>query len=166
METRMISRKDYYVPDIPKDEPVSVRLISLTAEQARSQGWHYKRKSNGRLRITQYTGSAVNITVPAEIGGAVVNEVGERVFFERVMNSIEFPDTVKKIGERCCQQSTVRSITIAGDVTVIPHGFALACRSLAHVRLPERVQRIGAYAFGTCESLTNITIFSFAVSML
>lgn len=127
METRMISRKDYYVPDIPKDEPVSVRHISLTAEQARSQGWHYKRKSNGRLRITQYTGSAVNITVPAEIGGAVVNEVGERVFFERVMNSIEFPDTVKKIGERCCQQSTVRSIMIAGDVTVIPHGFALAC---------------------------------------
>ena len=158
MESRMITRDDYYVPDIPKDEPVTVKHISLTAEEARKQGWHYKQKSNGRLRITRYTGSAVNITVPAEIGGAVVNEVGERVFFERVMNSIEFPDTVKKIGERCCQQSTVCSITIAGDVTVIPHGFALACRSLERVRLPEHVQRIEAYAFGTCEALTNITI--------
>lgn len=158
MEIRMISREDYYVPDIPKDEPVAVRHISLTAEQARNQGWHYKRKSNGRLRITRYTGNAVDIIIPAEIGGYVVNEVGERVFFERVMNSIEFPDTVKKIGERCCQQSTVSSITVAGDVTVIPHAFALSCRSLECVRLADNVQRIGEYAFGTCEALTHITI--------
>jgi len=158
MEIRMISREDYYVPDTPKDESVTVEHISLTAEQARNQGWHYKRKSNGRLRITRYTGSAVNIIIPAEIGGYVVNEVGERVFFERVMNSIEFPDTVKKIGERCCQQSAVSSITVAGDVTVIPHAFALACRSLECVRLADSVQRIGEYAFGTCEALTHITI--------
>ena len=158
MSQSEITRDDFYIPDKPKNKPVVVRHISLTAQEARQQGWHYKIKSGGRLRITQYNGFARDIIVPAEIDGMTVNEVKNRVFYGADMDNIEFPGCIRKIGAECCRQSRVRTIRLAEGITDLPNVFAFGCTSLEAVQFPTTLRSIGRSAFESCRALTYISI--------
>ena len=155
---KTVCAADFYIPDVPHNPPVTVEHISLTFEQAKADGWHFKKKSNGKLRITNYTGSERNVIIPSEIDGAVVNELGRGAFSRADIDSLEIPSCIKKIKPSLCSQSKVRLIKIADGITEIPDNFAFGCLMLENVQLPVTVTDIGSSAFASCPKLEYISI--------
>lgn len=153
-----VKREEMYIPDRPKEVKAKVKYINLTLEQAITQGWHFKRKSRKRIRITHYTGTNKNVIIPSEIGGYIVNEIRGRAFFRADIERVEIPDTVKKLHSYCFEQSKVKVIIIADGITEIPHSFAFSCQRLVSVHLPATLLRIGNCAFESCINLKYIDI--------
>ncbi len=153
-----VKREEMYIPDRPKEVKAKVKYITLTLEQAITQGWHFKRKSRKRIRITHYTGTNKNVIIPSEIGGYIVNEIRGRAFFRADIERVEIPDNVKKLHSYCFEQSKVKAIIIADGITEIPHSFAFSCQELVSVHLPTTLLRIGNCAFESCTNLKYIDI--------
>lgn len=148
----------YFPDDVPESAWVKVEKNELTCAQAHEQGWHFKIKSRKRIRITRYTGTEKDIVIPSKIGAYTVNELKRGLFVRAKIDSIKFPDTVKKIGAYCLSQSTVREILFDEGVLVIPDGFAFSCRLLEHIHLPNTLCRIENSAFESCKKLKYIII--------
>ena len=63
--------------------------------------------------ITGYTGSAVRVDIPSEIGGVPVKAIGEKAFCESKMLGLFFREGVETIGDEafsCCYDLTVLSL--------------------------------------------------------
>lgn len=137
-------------------KPVEVQRVSLNKEQAYKMGWHYKRKSNNCLRITRYTGKSQDITLPAEIDGFIVNEIGKEVFNRKNIITVEIPDTIRKIGTGAFECSDIKKVTFAEGVKIISNNAFSCCDNLNSVHLPNTLEKIGNSAFESCRNLTNI----------
>lgn len=148
---------NYTIP-YKENKPFVIQHISLTKEEAYKQGWHYKRKSNNRLRITRYTGNSKNIIIPAKIDNFVVNEIGKSLFMRSEIDSVQIPDTIKKIGTRAFYRSEVKSVTFAEGVKIIPDETFFTCENLNFLHLPNTLEKIGESAFEKCVSLKDIVL--------
>ena len=148
--------EEIYVPQKGTAAKVKVPHIVLSEEEAVSQGWHFKKKSRSRIRLTKYIGTESDVIIPAQIGEYTVNELKKWLFYRKQIRSVQIPDTVRKIGEDCFRENTVQRIVVAAPVTEIPYGFAFGCLQLREVILPDTVSVIGNSAFGSCHSLTEI----------
>lgn len=157
-ECEPLKPQDIYIPEPSEDISVNVRHIELTKEQAAAAGWHYKRKSRNRIRITRYSGTEELVTVPAMIGGSIVNEIGSGVFPDDNVRGIHIPDTVKKLKEGCFSRCTAREIVFGEGVRSIPQNAFYSCKFLERVVLPPTAEEIGERAFYGCETLKYINI--------
>ncbi len=87
--------------------------------------------------VTGYTGSSVEVYIPAEYEGKPVTSIGNYAFNSRSnIMSVELPNTIKAIGN---------------------NAFAW-CTTLNTIKLPSGLESIGESAFNFCTSLTEITI--------
>lgn len=92
---------------------------------------------DGYAVITDYTGSGVNITIPAEIDGYDVIEIGKEAFYKcRNAISITLPEGLKRIGELAFWY----------------------CNKLTTINIPDSVQSIGYGAFYRCQVLSDVKI--------
>ena len=153
-----IKPEEIYTPEEPHGHKAEVQHIEISCEQARVQGWHFKRKSRKRMRITRYTGTDKNIIVPAMIDGYIINEIGQRAFYGANIDNVMIPDTVKKLNSLCFCTSTVKSVTFDEGITEIPDDTFRSCQHLSSVRLPATLKHIGKRAFHSCKNLTYINI--------
>lgn len=160
-----IKPEEIYTPEKPHRHKTEVQHIKISYEQARAQGWHFKRKSRNRMRITRYTGTDRNIIVPAMIEGYIINEIGQRAFYGADIDSVMIPDTMKKLNSLCFCTSKVKKVTFAEGITEIPDDTFRSCQHLHTVHLPTTLCHIGKRAFYSCESLTyiNIPFYSFNI---
>lgn len=154
----MLKPRDIYKPDTRYSQKFDVVHIELDYEQAIRNGWHFRRKSNKRIRITRYTGKEKNIIIPAKIGGYIVNEIGSEAFRNTNIDSVRIPDTVKKLNEKCFYASNVKSVTFADGVEKIPAEAFMYCRSLVEINLPYNLHTIERRAFFCCNSLKFVHI--------
>ena len=109
-----------------------------SANEEKTYG-NYKYKINSdsnSITITKYTGQEENVTIPEEIDGRPVIELGDNSFENcKSLSTIQFPDNLEVIGS-----------------------FAfLGCNNLKDVQLLEGLKRIGYSAF-TSPLITSITI--------
>ena len=128
-----------------------------------------------RNSITDYTGSASQLTLPAYYDTVTVNSqdytverntgrqitsIGDRAFqYCTSLTSITIPERVTSIGTWAflgC--SSLTSITIPEGVTSIGDAVFSGCSNLTSITIPKGVTRIGNSAFRDCTSLTSITI--------
>ena len=59
----------------------------------------YSVLSDGTAKITKYNGTESNVTVPGELGGKTVSEIGEKAFQDNdEIESVTIPDGIKTIG--------------------------------------------------------------------
>lgn len=158
LSDNFLKPEDIYKPDTPHQEMVCVPHIELSFKQAREQGWHFKLKSNLRYRITRYTGSGKNIIVPAKIDGFTVNELGRMAFQYTEAESVQIPDTIKKLTEKCFFMSCVRNVVFSDSIKIIPDETFSNCKNLQSVQLPNNLYQIGKRAFLHCKSLKYINI--------
>ena len=139
--------------------------------------------NDNEVTISDYTGNATDLNIPAEIDGLPVTSIGEYAFGDCVsltditipdsvtsisdyaffycysLTDITIPNSVRSIGEYafcCCRSLT--SITIPDSVTSIGERAFYRCESLISITILDGVTSIGEYAFGDCVSLTGITI--------
>lgn len=114
------------------------RYYSVTPENT---GFCYS-VSQGKAKLLQYDGFEKNITVPADLGGFPVTEIGEDAFNygERysgvALERIELPDTIEKIGKSAFN----------------------SCQSLKEIQIPASVTEIGDFAFANSTALENIFV--------
>jgi len=104
-----------------------------------SGDWTYT-VSNNQATITGYTGVGGAVTIPSEVGGYPVKQVGG------------WPPVFGY------SNSSVTSITIPNSVTSIGDYAFHGCASLTSVTIPNSVTSIGNYAFYGCSSLPSLTI--------
>lgn len=138
---------------------------------------------DGEVCITDYTGSASDITIPSFIEGYPVTSIGSAAFYQCIklksitipfgvisigteafyecinLRSVDIPNSVTSIGSSAfsgCDNLT--SITIPEGLTSISSGLFCGCARLAKVVIPNSVTSIGSYAFQFCTKLTEVTI--------
>ena len=115
---------------------------------------------NGTIAIKGYAGADKTFTVPSEINGKKVTEIGDSVFkYCLILTSVTIPNSVTSVGDRAfwgCANLT--SITIPDSVMSIGFIAFSDCSSLKSVTIPDSVTSIGDSAFGDCTSLTAIDV--------
>ena len=132
----------------------------LTFVDVEEPEFEYLLKENGTIEITGYSGSESDLTIPSEIDGYQVTDIGAYAFEDCAsLTSVTIPDSMTSIGEGAfalCNNLT--SITIPNSVTSIGSRAFTFCTSLASITIPGSVTSIGYNAFSYCDSLMSVTI--------
>ena len=121
-------------------------------------------ETNGTVKITDYTGSATELTIPSEVTNESVQysvtSIGNRAFVGcDSLTSVTIPDSVTSIGyEAFGECSTLTSITIPNSVTSIGNRAFYGCSSLTSITIPDSVTSIGYLAFYGCTALSGIDV--------
>ena len=87
---------------------------------------------NGEVTITEYVGSAADVTIPDTIGGKPVVAIGTDAFMD---------------------QYSLKSVTIPDCVTRIEFGAFFRCGALESVNLGRGIREIDASVFHNCDRL-------------
>ena len=129
-------------------------------ETFRNGDWEYIILEDGTAEIARYNGNEAALSVPGELDGRKVTEIGEKAFWYCLsLTSVTIPDSVTGIGEGAFVScSSLASVTIPDSVTSIGDGAFLSCSSLASVTIPDSLTGIGDETFSNCMSLTSVTI--------
>ena len=117
--------------------------------------------TSGNGRITGYTGTETNVTVPKYIGTEKITTIGGSMasVFKEYVNSVTLPDSVTLIGTSAfarCKGLT--NVTIPNSVTSIGTSAFYGCTGLTSITIPNSVISIENDAFDGCTGLTSITI--------
>ena len=93
--------------------------------------------TDGKVTITDYTGSATELEIPSTIEGCPVTVIGDAAFeYCQELESITIPESVTDIGSRAFYN----------------------CAELKDLYVPQNVTNIGALAFAACGLLENIVV--------
>ena len=106
-----------------------------------SGDYEYEVLDDGTVSITKYNGSDSDVTIPTEIDGAEVTQLGNTV------NSIFSTSSV-----------SVKNVKISDGIKTIQKKAFYNCTSLESVLLSDTIELIDAEAFLNCESLKSINL--------
>ncbi len=120
---------------------LSATACSKPAAPKSNSDFQYKLIGDGKIKITKYTGSSTSVTVPAELDGKKVTEIGEETFLVNPIHA----------------DSDVSEITLPEGLEIIGKSAFDGC-SFQTVKLPSTLKRIEANAFFDCYKLTDIAI--------
>jgi hypothetical protein len=122
----------------------AIFIALLTPCLAQAQ-YDYTTNADGTsLTITGYTGPGGALTIPSNIDGLIVTNIGQGAFQGLTnLTSVTFPDSVTNIGA----------------------GAFADCDSLTNLTIPGSVISIGEHAFEWCGGLTNVTMFAGVTSI-
>ncbi len=110
--------------------------FSITANAATSGDYEYTVLSDGTAEITDYTGSATELTIPSEIDGYTVTSIGDYAFSNTNIISVRIPDSI----------------------TTISDGAFCFCDSLTNISIPDSITSIGNDVFSYCSALISINV--------
>ncbi|MCT4634371.1 MAG: leucine-rich repeat protein [Firmicutes bacterium] len=109
--------------------------------------------------ITGYYGSEIEITVPENMAGKVVDKIGSAVFKNKIsVTSVELPDTIKEIGlEAFMACENLVSIDLPQNLEKIGAKSFEGNIKLSALSIPTNVSNIGEEAFSNCRNLASIS---------
>ena len=107
--------------------------------------------------LTWYSGEALDVVVPAEIGGVPVRELSG-TFKRTKITSAVLPDTLTSIGGEAFNRTNITEIVIPEGVTLIEGEAFNHCEKLERAVLPSTLEKIDWSAFRGCSSLREINI--------
>ena len=137
---------------------LSLGLLVPSAMAAGQEGqWRYEQVDGG-LRLTGYSGSQTELTLPDTLAGQPVISVGAGCFRGSKLTEVTIPHGIRVIGEEAFADSTdLKKVYLGGSVNVIGER-AFANTGLIKMDIPGCVRSIGAEAFLNCDKLYNIVI--------
>ena len=124
----------------------------------KSGDFTYSVLSDNTAQITGYSGSDLDLTIPAELDGYTVSSIGYEAFYrKKTLGTVNIPDDVTTIKTNAFRECTaLKSIHLPAGLTTIEAGAFTSCSSLESVQIPDTVEAFGANAFGYCTSLTEV----------
>ena len=141
--------------------------VATVAGAETYEDFAYDILDDGTVEITDYSGSAENVNIPAEIDGKSVTSIGDNAFYNcSSIISITIPNSVTSIGDYAFDWCLhLKSITIPNSVTSIGYNAFKYCTSLTSIEIPDSVTSIGEFAFENCENLISVTIPNSVISI-
>ncbi len=110
--------------------------IGMTVSAAQTYGdFEYNINDKGTVTVSKYKGSASSLSIPSQIDGKAVTNIGRFAFLNN---------------------STLKSVTIPDTITDIEGNAFTLCTALAGVNIPSGVESIADTSFSRCKSLTAI----------
>ena len=95
-------------------------------------------EDDGTVTILSYIGKEKSVTVPAEINGLPVTEIGESAFADSSVTSVVLPDTVTEIEWFAFSGCyALKSVTAGASVTEIGYGAFDGCSSALTLICPK-----------------------------
>ena len=122
------------------------------------KGTLYADVSGEEAVITGYSGEDEELTIPAEVGGKKVTEIGRYALSVNTLQKIVFPDGLKTIGIEALSGTAITELEIPDSVEEIQRGAFSDVKNITSVRLPESLVKIGSIPFNGCDNLAEITI--------
>lgn len=124
-----------------------------------SQGVTY-REYDGYYEVSDYSGSGGEVTIPSEINGIPVTEVGWDAFDDiNLKTDIYLPDSITTIESFAFSHSSgVVSVRLPSGLQIIDSYTFSDCTGLKNINLPDGLKIIDYEAFADCSSLTDITL--------
>lgn len=142
--------------------------------------------NNGNISILEYNGTDDTIEIPVEISGNPVTAIGEEVFKEKNLisvnignsvtsigngafrqnrlNSVIIPNSVTEMGNEAFRENQLTSVTIGNSVISINNG-TFHKNKLTSIVIPNSVTSIGESAFSE-NQLTSLNIGNSVSSIL
>ncbi|MBQ3128510.1 MAG: leucine-rich repeat domain-containing protein [Clostridia bacterium] len=165
---------------------ISMVQFMVTPSARTSGDYDYSALDDGTIQITKYTGSDTTLTVPSEIDGYTVTEIGWYAFRNcRELENVILSESITSIGREAfygtayynnesnwengilylsnCLIAT-KSTDINGKVVIKPETRIIAdyafceCENMTEIELPEGLISIGDSAFFECTSLTSLYV--------
>ncbi len=135
-------------------------LCAMAASWHTSGDYQYDVESNGTVSIRKYTGSAKELTVPAELDGRKVARIGYEAFKRcDTLTSVVLPEGIQNIGDSAFRNCTkLASVSLPDSLKDIGEDVFKMCGALTSVTLPANLIRIGNSAFEDCVALTSVHI--------
>ncbi len=125
-----------------------------------SDGFIYDKYENSTVKITGIENMPALLTIPSEIDGMPVVEIGDSAFENNdMLLYLKLPSSPIKLGKRFCSGCiSLVSVDLAGSVSSLPLGAFEECRNLAMIEGMSAVTEIGDQAFAGCSALAHIKI--------
>lgn len=112
------------------------------------------------IRNVSVSGFGDNITIPDEINGIEVKEIGSTAFYnDRSIKHLYIPNSVTSIESKAFYGcDNLLSVEMSENITSIPEKTFYDCKKLETIMIPNNVTSIGSEAFSSCSSLKQIKI--------
>jgi len=135
--------------------------VTASGEETMAYELTFETIDASTCKVSGYTGTPVNVVIPAEHGGRDVVELGGYSFRDCVsLVSIDIPDTVISLGTDCFDSCTsLVSIDIPDTVVTLGYRAFWMCTALVEANIPSAfVPSNSGYHFMGCTSLASVTI--------
>ena len=148
-----------YVEDVVEMRPcASPRMMSSVVNRQDVSDFSFDEGEDGWL-LTEYRGSSSSVTIPSEVQGKPVVEIGSAFRNCTYLKSVSIPSSVTEIGsDAFLGCSGLTSITIPNSVTKIESWAFANCSSLSKVALSSSLRSIGSSAFANDSKLEYINL--------
>lgn len=158
-------------PDETLDEQIDdvfEQMESIGSENAGQEVGSYAEGSDadfvwesveGGVAITEYIGTATTVSVPAQLGGQNVVEIGEGAFADSAVVGVSLPDTVVNVNKEAFYYCmALVEVKLGSGTVMIGEDAFHGCVALSSVHLNNGLKTIGESAFALNDNLKNITI--------
>ncbi|MDR3304157.1 MAG: leucine-rich repeat domain-containing protein [Treponema sp.] len=114
----------------------------------------------GVITLVRYTGTAVDVVIPATIDNILVDKIGKSAFAGRTdVRSVAIPNSVRSIKKEAFRGCTgLSAITMPAGLETIEEGVFIGCTGLKSITLPTGLTSIKSEAFYGCTALTSVSL--------
>lgn len=110
------------------------------------------------VTILGYTGTNTDLTIPAEIDGLPVGDIGTSAFSQLPLVNLVLPDSVTNIESGAFAGcASLTNVTFGAGLQTIGGG-AFQGGGLVGLTIPTNVLQIGSFAFQSCLGLSNVVL--------
>jgi hypothetical protein len=153
---------------------ISFGTIPLNVSAITFEDFEYVLQGNGTtVEITDYNGTASNISIPDKIEGKSVTSIGEGAFIGHFLLSVTIPNSVISIGNSAFKNlGYLENVILPESLIYISDSAFESCIKLKDITIPNNVISIGSGAFYNCNiqsvfipsSVTSLALNAFGGS--
>ena len=146
------------VDSVKSEVSVEAAKIRESKDTQTFGDFKYSVLNDDTVEISEYTGSDSDVTVPSNIDGKDVTQIGEYAFYYSEIQSIEMTSikTIEKGAFYGC--SLLSSVVMSDTLESIGRSAFEGCELLNSIEIPNSVTSIEEYAFYGCNDITRVSV--------